>query len=338
MTKRKFVVSLFVVAVLVFAMSTGTTVVCSQTKDPIAKEHRGEVLYDQGVHAYFDHDYEDAISRLEQVEELDSIDPRPYFFLGLSYLKNDDNDNAEKYLKKAAKLEWTRRGVRDFDVAAALIRIQGKERVLVEKYRSQAKQEWQQTEAERRKVRYGTTKDNDKAILAAIVKQGPKEFVGQAPFGARSTDPFRTNTDDGEERLIKSDDAVPSVIIKEEVKEEIPLLEDVKTDATKTDVVKPDDEKKSDDEDPFGEDEKEDKPADEKKTEDNEMKSDDEEPSEEDEKEDKPADEKKTEDDEMKSDDEEPSEEDEKEDKSADEKKTEDDEKKSDDEDDNPFG
>ncbi|MDR3108257.1 MAG: hypothetical protein LBU65_01035 [Planctomycetaceae bacterium] len=319
MTGRKIVVLLFVVAVLVFAMSTGANVVYSQTTDPIAKEHRGEVLYDQGVHAYFDHDYKDAISRLEQVEELDSIDPRPYFFLGLAHFKNDDKEKAEKYLTKASRLEWTRRGMRDFDVAAALVRVQGKERGLVEKFRSQAKQEWQQTEAERRKVRYGSTKDNDRAILEAIVKQGPTEFVGQAPFGARSTDPFRTETDDGGERLIKSDDAVPSVVIKKEMKEEKPVLEDVKTDVTETDDMKSDDEKKSDVEDPFADDEKksdeeDEKPADEKKSDDEDEKS---------------ADEKKSDDEDEKSADEKKSDEDDE--KSADEKK-------SGGEDEDPFG
>ena len=265
MTNRRFIVPLLVLGVLASSVLLGQ----GQSTDPIAKEHRGEVLYDQGVHAFFDRDYQDAIQRLGQVESLGSADPRPYFFLGLAYLKDGDRTKAGEYLQKAAQLEWTGRGARDYSVSTALIRIQGEERLLLESYRKQAKREWQKTEAERQKVRYGQTKEEEKAVLAAMREQGPKlpppptePFVGTAPFGARSTDPFRTPEDDGEQRLVPADDKPPQVEKPESVEE--------KTPDEPMSEEKPAEPKKADEDDPFADEPmSEEKPTEPKKADEN---------------------------------------------------------------------
>ncbi|HBT77124.1 MAG TPA: hypothetical protein DEB39_09400, partial [Planctomycetaceae bacterium] len=186
--------------------------------DQFLRERQAEFLYDRGVHSFFDQDYTDAIAKLKKVEVLESVDPRPYYFLGLSYNRIKDKSNADKYLKKASRLEWEGRSARDYRVSDALKRIQGRERLQIESYRKQAKRNWEKVETKRLETKFNQTKAEENAILAAMRKQpepipeAPEvPFVGTAPFGARSVDPFRSPEKENEarDRLIPADDQKP---------------------------------------------------------------------------------------------------------------------------------
>ena len=181
------------------------------------KQNEAERLYGSGVHAFFDGDFQEAVKLLAKVEELGSEDPRPYFFLGLAQRRLKLDDEADETFKKAAKFEWEGRSAADYKVSDALRRIQGKERLHIEKFRQQAKLDWEKTDDLRQQIRYGQEKDKDRSILAQLATPSelprPKQqpFVGAAPFGARSVDPFRDPDGTDDDKLILADDVAPTV-------------------------------------------------------------------------------------------------------------------------------
>ncbi|GHT26076.1 hypothetical protein FACS18942_02790 [Planctomycetales bacterium] len=182
------------------------------------KEMQSENLYGQGVHAFFNGEYETAAGLFKQSEKLSSQDPRTYFFLALSYHRLLKEDLAETTFKKAAELEWEGQKFRDYNVSDSLRRIQGKERIYVEKFREQAKKNWQNQETKRRSELYGKEQAKDDAVLKALAGS----FVGAAPFGAKSLHPFRTENDLKENSEIPADDLIPQASAKPSAKPEAP--------------------------------------------------------------------------------------------------------------------
>lgn len=272
MSKTGTITKLFGAIVALLICGAGV----SAFADVYTKENRADVLYGQGVHAFFEGEYQGAVRLFKQIEQLGGEDPRPYFFLGLAYKRLGNTDLADAAFKKAAKLEWDGRAVRDYNVSSAMRRIQGNERIYVEGYRNQAKADWMKTEKRRQKELYGKTKTEEKDVLKSI----SESFVGAAPFGARSVHPFRTAENKREDQVIAIDEDqnssknAPDNAVSEqttpsseekpklEFKPARPTFEDSKSNA--------DSEKKptsDDDDDPFGdaeEEKKEDKKEDSK--------------------------------------------------------------------------
>ncbi|MDR2761797.1 MAG: hypothetical protein LBB88_04270 [Planctomycetaceae bacterium] len=181
---KKFLVT--VTSILFFALLT----IADISADEFTITNEAEILYGREVHAFFDGNYNEAIRIFDKVEYLESDDPRPYFFAALAKYRLDKNsEEADKYFKKAAQLEWESKGAREYDIPEALRRIQGNERLHVEKYRTQAKINWQKTKTIRDKIKYGQQSENDKKIIADV----SKGFVSTAEFGASSPDPLHND-------------------------------------------------------------------------------------------------------------------------------------------------
>ncbi|MDR2641785.1 MAG: hypothetical protein LBC74_03210 [Planctomycetaceae bacterium] len=178
-----------IIVTIVFFICSG---IAEIPADEFTIANEAEVLYGKGVHAFFDGNYKEAIAIFEKVEYLASEDPRPYFFAALARYRLDTNsEDADKYFKKAAILEWQGKSVREYDVSEALRRIQGKERLHIEHYRTQMKISWQKSNSTRDNIKYGEQKASDNKIVADV----SKSFVGEAPFGANSPDPFKDGKD-----------------------------------------------------------------------------------------------------------------------------------------------
>ncbi len=160
----------------------GGIVFCAE----FAAQNRFEVAYGKAVHAFFAGHYQETVKLLESTEKRKNEDPRAYYFLALAQLRLGEKDLADQIFKKAARLELEGRSARDFDIPETLRRIQGKERLLVEKYRREARLKWQNEEKKRKAVLFGEQKAKDRATLAELAKP----VVATAPFGARSVDPF----------------------------------------------------------------------------------------------------------------------------------------------------
>lgn len=95
-------------------------------------------LYGQAVHAYFEGQYEESHKFLTDAIDLGTDDPRVYYFRGLSKMKLGRAEEAQKDFDEGGKLEAT--GPAQFyPIGRSLERIQGSERMTIEKVRKQAR-------------------------------------------------------------------------------------------------------------------------------------------------------------------------------------------------------
>jgi len=161
-----------------------------------------DLIYGRGVHAFFDRDYEGAVTILLQAEEIGSVDPRPFYFLGLAHLRQDKTELADQFFKQAAGLEFSGRAVRDYGVAEALRRIQGEERLRIEKIRTEERTNAQIREQQFLEARYGRERAADRETLRQSTSQNQREDLavlqrmagnfGENAFGVRPIDPINT--------------------------------------------------------------------------------------------------------------------------------------------------
>lgn len=145
------------------ALVLGAAVVFSATAVPAQEAILGQ-LYGTGVHAYFGQDYPNAFSKLSAAITSGSKDPRVFYFRGLALLRLGRSDEAKLDFGKAAELEAA--DVNNFyNVARAIERVQGTDRLLVEQFRTNARMlAWQRAEAMRRE-RYEEIQRREKQVL-----------------------------------------------------------------------------------------------------------------------------------------------------------------------------
>jgi len=124
--------------------------------NPFLITEESDYIYGQGVHAFFDRNYEEAVTILLRAEAIDTEDPRPYYFLGLAYLRQKQTEKADQYFRKAAQLEYSGRALRDYAVSESLRRIQGEERLRLETIRTAERANARIREQRIREARYGS--------------------------------------------------------------------------------------------------------------------------------------------------------------------------------------
>jgi hypothetical protein len=95
------------------------------------------VSYDRGVHAYFAGRYADADAFLLQAQANELNDPRPYYFRALTLLRLGRSAEAREEFGIAASFEAETPN--RYAVGTALQRVQGADRLLLEKYRRMAR-------------------------------------------------------------------------------------------------------------------------------------------------------------------------------------------------------
>jgi hypothetical protein len=109
-------------------------------------------LYSQGVHAYFAGRSTDAESYLSSALALETQDPRMYYFRALSLMRLGRVDEARGDIMIGASLEATQPN--RFPIGAALERVQGSNRLLLEKYRRQGRADAATNRQQLRRERY----------------------------------------------------------------------------------------------------------------------------------------------------------------------------------------
>lgn len=92
-------------------------------------------LYHEGVKAYFSGDAAKAAEVLGSATQAGSNDPRAYFFLGLAQNRLRKGKDAEASYRRGAELE-SQSYNNFYNVSAALERVQGDERRVLETYRA----------------------------------------------------------------------------------------------------------------------------------------------------------------------------------------------------------
>lgn len=102
-----------------------------------ADEAAVEEVYGRGVHAYYSGNFQRSYDTLSKIVRLETTDPRVYYFRGLAALKLGSRDDAIKDFTEGANLETTGWSIRA--VSRSLERIQGEDRLLLERLRLQAR-------------------------------------------------------------------------------------------------------------------------------------------------------------------------------------------------------
>ncbi|HUS39680.1 MAG TPA: hypothetical protein VMX74_09530 [Pirellulales bacterium] len=119
-------------------------------------------LYGQGVHEYFSGQYHEAQKNLSAAIDSGSRDPRAYYYRGLVNQRLGYEGAASEDFKMGADLE-VRTGVSEA-VGRALTRIQGQDRMAVEKHRTDARLVLQRERSQRRRDRYEDAPDRGAAV------------------------------------------------------------------------------------------------------------------------------------------------------------------------------
>lgn len=218
--------------------------------------------YGSGVHAFFAGDFIVAHARLTDVIDAGSKDPRAFYFRGLTYLKLGRGPEAKVDFRHGSELES-----KDFNgfynVGKSLERVQGKDRVQLERFRLDARMAAMAHAEKIRKARYEAIRREEARVLREQALAAPKQPIETVPAPSTEGDnPFAVPEADNpfaapEKKPAAQPEKKPAEEPKEKPKAEEDPFDDDK-DAPddpfaeeKPDEKKPADEKKSDPDDPF---------------------------------------------------------------------------------------
>jgi hypothetical protein len=154
----------------------------------VAQDAQHRVLYGQGVHAYYNGDYESAVRYLTATISKDTDDPRSYYFRGLANAKLGNDAASLADLKKGAAIEaLDDRGV--YKISTALQRIQGQPRLQIEKLRQPARLELVDVTKSRLQARYEQQQSDEEAVLRKPTQTAPS-IPADAKTAIRQSNPF----------------------------------------------------------------------------------------------------------------------------------------------------
>jgi len=123
--------------------------------------------YGNGVHAYFAGDFQRAYEDLSEAVEGGTHDPRVWYFRGLAALKLGRTDEAEADFSTAARRESEGTGA--WPVAKSLERVQGCDRLKLERHRARAGIASLQQDRQRSNLRYLEVERNRPDVTRRIV-------------------------------------------------------------------------------------------------------------------------------------------------------------------------
>lgn len=156
--------SSLVVAGLIAAV-VGTAVPGLPSASNVALAQSGVLaeLYGSGVHAYYSHDYPKAYESLSRAIEGGINDPRAYYFRGLTSMATGRPDEAEGDFHEGARIEAL--GTFGPAVGRALTRVQGAQRMQIERIRQQARLTYQEEAAAQAQRRYSEAQAAEAQVL-----------------------------------------------------------------------------------------------------------------------------------------------------------------------------
>lgn len=151
-----------------------------------AQEGLLEDLYGRGVHAYFERRYEEAHGLLTKAITSGLKDPRAHYFRGLTYIRLGRPEEAAAEFTTGAELEAI--AAEPVNVGKAIERVQGAERLAIEKERRAARVRLFDKAEAAAKARYEEREEAEKRVL---YPRGRRPAPSAAPAGAEESDPFR---------------------------------------------------------------------------------------------------------------------------------------------------
>jgi hypothetical protein len=140
-------------------------------------------LYGEGMKAYYSGRYTQAHETFSQAIEAGSKDPRCFYFRGLSNLKLGRGPDAGMDFEKGAAIEAADFDV-FFNVSGALERVQGPDRLTLERYRADGRKHAQKEIEKIRFEHYRRFAAQQPVAGAATVEGSAPAATGTAPAAA----------------------------------------------------------------------------------------------------------------------------------------------------------
>ncbi len=164
-------------------------------------------MYGQAVHSYFRGDSAQASQLLTEVIDAGSLDPRAFFFRGLTQ-SYGGVDMSNPDFERGAQLEIE--GKKVVNVGKALERIQGHARVAIEKARAKARLASRSRLLELQRTRYEEMQRLGGSEKGGLVVP-PRMDAAPAPGVFAPNDPFNEGMTKGDPKAMpkKPGDAVP---------------------------------------------------------------------------------------------------------------------------------
>lgn len=136
--------------------------------------------YGSGVHSYFAGDYGRSYDDLSQAIEGGTLDPRAYYFRGLAALKLGRMDEAEADFTAGAAREAE--GTGSWPIARSLERVQGCDRLKLERHRTRARVASLQESRRRNELRYLDVERGEADVLRRRRPVREQAVDGGSPF------------------------------------------------------------------------------------------------------------------------------------------------------------
>lgn len=150
--------------------------------EPVIEDLSLAATYGSGVHSYFAGDYDRSYQDLSQVIEAGTGDPRAYYFRGLAALKLGRLDEAEADFSAGSSRE-SEGGA--WPVARSLERVQGCDRLQLERHRRRARVASLQDNRRRRELRYLEIERAEPEVLRERRPVGEQPADEGNPFAER---------------------------------------------------------------------------------------------------------------------------------------------------------
>lgn len=154
----------------------------------LAQEGLLEDLYGRGVHAFFEHRYEESHGLLTKAITSGLEDPRAHYFRGLAYLRLGRPEEAQADFATGAELESS--SAEPVNIGRALERIQGAERLKIEQQRRATRLSLRNKAEAAAKARYEERLEAEKRVLLPGRRPSGAE-VKTPPATLDETDPFK---------------------------------------------------------------------------------------------------------------------------------------------------
>jgi tetratricopeptide (TPR) repeat protein len=150
-------------------------------QDPVFSQ-----FYGSGVHSYYQRDYQEAMDSLSMAIDGGTKDPRAYYYRGLANMRLGNTATARADMQKGAQLESA-----DVDqfypVGKSLERVQGSERMQLERYRALARAQARRQQLKRDTARYEQRRRAEAQVLRSVPvgpPPAPLRPPGPAPVAA----------------------------------------------------------------------------------------------------------------------------------------------------------
>ena len=157
---------------LACAGTTAVGVGLAQAAQPTVENLPLAAAYGDGVHAYFAGDFQRAYEDLSQAIEEGTTDPRAYYFRGLAALRQGHSDEAEADFTEGATRESA--GLGAWPVGRSLERIQGPDRLRLERHRMRARVTLLQRQRDAELQRYSQIEAAQPDVLRKRRPVGPR--------------------------------------------------------------------------------------------------------------------------------------------------------------------